>query len=56
MFLLGVSLGYCSGFSDAQHNDRMVFVRIVQRVQNFAETTIGKPARAREDATREIEP
>ncbi|NIR42614.1 MAG: hypothetical protein GWN99_01880 [Gemmatimonadetes bacterium] len=54
MFLLGVSLGYCTGFQDAQDHDRNVFVRIVYRVQNFAENTIGEPARERERAAEEV--
>ncbi len=53
MFLLGVSLGYCTGFQDAQDHERNVFVRIVQRVQNFAEVTGGETSRARENAAEE---
>ncbi|HSG81034.1 MAG TPA: hypothetical protein VLC48_02190 [Gemmatimonadota bacterium] len=53
MFLLGVSLGYCTGFQDAQDHERNVFVRIVQRVQNFAEVTVGETSRARENAAEE---
>jgi hypothetical protein len=53
MFLLGVSLGYCTGFQDAKDHDSMVFVRIVHRVQNFAENTVGERQRQIEDATDE---
>jgi hypothetical protein len=53
MFLLGVSLGYCTGFQDAQDHERNVFVRIVQRVQSFAERTVGEPGRERERAVEE---
>ncbi len=53
MFLLGVTLGYCTGFNDAQHNERMVFVRVVQRVQNFAERTVGDRERQMEEALEE---
>lgn len=53
MFLLGVSLGYCTGFQDAQDHERNVFVRIVQRVQNFADVTVGETERARENAAEE---
>lgn len=53
MFLLGVSLGYCTGFQDAQDHDRNVFVRIVQRVVNFAENTVGEPGRERERAVED---
>lgn len=50
MFLLGVTLGYCTGFKDAQHNERMVFVRMIQRVQNFAEHTVTERERQVEEA------
>jgi hypothetical protein len=54
MFLLGVSLGYCTGFRDANNNENMIFVRMVHRVQNFAERTVGEPGRAVEDAVDEV--
>ncbi len=54
MFLLGVSLGYCTGFRDANHNEQMIFTRIIHRVQSFAERTVGEPADAVEDAAEEI--
>ncbi len=54
MFLLGVALGYCTGFSDAQDNEHNVFLRAVHRVQNFAERTVGDPSREAEEATRGI--
>ena len=55
MFLLGVALGYCAGFSDAQSNEKMVFMRVIERVQNFAERTVGDPAREREGAAEGVE-
>ncbi len=55
MFLLGVTLGYCTGFNDAQHNDRMVFIRVVQRVQNFAERTVGDREKELEKALEDAE-
>lgn len=54
MFLLGVTLGYCTGFSDAQDSEHNVFLRAVHRVQNFAERTVGDPSRKAEEATRGI--
>ena len=48
MFLLGVSLGYCTGFNDATVNERMVLIRVIQRVQNFAERTVGDRQREAE--------
>jgi hypothetical protein len=54
MFLLGVSLGYCTGFRDANNNEHMIFVRMVHRVQSFAERTVGEPGRAVEDAVEEV--
>jgi hypothetical protein len=53
MLLLGVMLGYCSGFSDAKNHEEMIFVRIVQRVQGFADRTVGEHERAVEQATKE---
>ena len=55
MFLLGVGLGYCTGFNDAQSNERMVFVRVIERVQSFGERTVGDPAREREGAVEEVQ-
>jgi hypothetical protein len=54
MFLLGVSLGYCTGFRDANNHEDMIFVRMVHRVQSFAEQTIGEPASAVEEAAEEV--
>jgi hypothetical protein len=54
MFLLGVSLGYCTGFRDANNNEHMIFVRMVHRVQSFAEQTVGEPGRAVEDAVDDV--
>jgi hypothetical protein len=53
MFLLGVSLGYCTGFRDANNNEDMVFVRVIHRVQNFAERTVGEHERAVEQAAEQ---
>jgi hypothetical protein len=53
MFLLGVSLGYCTGFRDANNNEHMIFVRLIHRVQNFAEQTVGDRERAVEEAAEE---
>jgi len=55
MFLLGVALGYCTGFNDAQSNDKMVFTRVIERVQSFGERTVGDPAREREGAAEGVE-
>ncbi len=54
MFLLGVTLGYCTGFRDARQNDHMIFVRMVHRVQNFADQTVGERQREVEDAADEV--
>lgn len=51
MFLLGVALGYCTGFHDAQINDKMVFIRVIERIQGFAERTVGDRQRQVEEAT-----
>ena len=53
MFLLGVTLGYCTGFRDAKQNDHMIFIRMVHRVQSFAEQTVGERQRTSEDAAEE---
>jgi hypothetical protein len=53
MFLLGVALGYCTGFSDAQDNEHNMFMRAVHRVQNFAAQTVGERERAVEEAAEE---
>ncbi len=55
MFLLGVTLGYCTGFNDAQTNDRMVFVRVIHRVQNFAERTVGDRGKELEKALEDAQ-
>ena len=49
-----MTLGYCTGFNDAQTNDHTVFVRVVHRVQNFAERTVGDRAQEIEDAAEEV--
>ncbi|MEE8520829.1 MAG: hypothetical protein V3S83_05675 [Gemmatimonadota bacterium] len=54
MFLLGVTLGYCTGFKDAGVNDRMVFVRAVERVQNFGQRTLGDRARETEKVIEDV--
>ncbi len=53
MFLLGVSLGYCTGFQDAHDHERNVLVRMVQRVQAYGEATVGDRERAVEEAVGE---
>ena len=53
MFLLGVSLGYCTGFQDAQDNERNVLVRMVERVQAFGEASVRNRERAVEEAVGE---
>lgn len=55
MFLLGVSLGYCTGFRDANSNEHMIFVRMVHSVQNFADRTVGERERAVEEAAEAVE-
>ena len=55
MFLVGVTLGYCTGFADAQDHERMVFVRIVERVQAFGERTVGDRQREIEEAVEGVE-
>ncbi|MGD2218539.1 MAG: hypothetical protein PVJ64_17405 [Gemmatimonadales bacterium] len=54
MFLLGVSLGYCTGFRDANNHENMVFVRMVHGVQDFAERTVGEHERAVEEAAEDV--
>lgn len=56
MFVLGVVLGYCTGFNDATENDVMVHVRAIQRVQNFAERTVGDRQRQAEEALEGVQP
>jgi hypothetical protein len=53
MFLIGVLLGYCTGFNDAKDHEHMVFVRMVHRVQNFAEQTVTPHEEAVEEAAQE---
>ncbi len=54
MFLVGVGLGYCTGFNDAQTNDRMVFLRVIDRVQGFAQHTVGDRQRQSEEAVEGV--
>ena len=54
MFLLGVGLGYCTGFNDAQTNDQMVFLRVIERIQGFAEHTVGDRQREVEEAAEGV--
>ncbi len=56
MFLLGVTLGYCTGFNDATENDRMIHIRVVKRVQNFAERTVGDRQREAEKVLDDMNP
>jgi len=55
VLLVALTIGYCAGFKDAQTNDSMVFVRVIERVQNFGERTVGDRARQTEEAAEEIE-
>ncbi|UCF20829.1 MAG: hypothetical protein JSU87_05320 [Gemmatimonadota bacterium] len=54
ILLVGALMGYCAGFKDAQTNERMIFERVVGRVENFADHTVGEPSRAREGAAEEV--
>lgn len=54
IFLLALIVGYCFGFQDAQTNQQNVFRRVIQRVQNFGDATVGSPARERERAAEEV--
>ena len=56
MFVLGVVLGYCTGFNDATENSVMVHIRVIHRIQNFAERTVGDRQRAAEEMVESIEP
>jgi hypothetical protein len=53
IFLLGALVGYCSGFKDAQNHDVTVFERVVRRVENFGERTVGDRQREVEEAAQE---
>lgn len=55
VLLVALIIGYCAGFKDAQVNDSMVFTRVIERVQNFGERTVGDPAREVEDAAGDVE-
>ena len=55
VLLVALTIGYCAGFKDAQVNDSMVFVRVIERVQNFGERTVGDRARETEEAAEEVE-
>jgi len=52
--LLALIAGYCFGFSDAQRNEQTVFRRVIQRVQNFGERTVGDRAREMERAADSV--
>jgi hypothetical protein len=54
VLLAALTIGYCAGFKDAQVNEKMVFMRVVERVQNFGERTVGDRAREREEALEEL--
>lgn len=54
MFLLGVLLGYFVGFGDARQHQNVVFLRVIHRVENFGERTVGDPSRRMEEATERI--
>ena len=55
MFLLGVSLGYCTGFSDAKRHGHNVLVRAVERVRGVARNTVGARGRALQRTAEELE-
>ena len=55
VLLVALTVGYCAGFKDAQVNESMVFVRVIERVQNFGERTVGARARETEEAAEEVE-
>ncbi len=55
VLLVALTIGYCAGFKDAQVNENMVFVRVIERVQNFGERTVGDRARQTEEAAEEVE-
>ncbi|MGD8698121.1 MAG: hypothetical protein PVJ43_02450 [Gemmatimonadales bacterium] len=55
VLLVALTIGYCAGFKDAQVNESMVFVRVIERVQNFGERTVGDRARETEEAAEGIE-
>lgn len=55
VLLVALTIGYCAGFKDAQVNESMVFVRVIERVQNFGERTVGDRARQTEEAAEEVE-
>ena len=55
VLLVALTIGYCAGFKDAQVNENMVFVRVIERVQNFGERTVGDRARETEEAAGEVE-
>ncbi len=55
IFLLGVSLGYCTGFSDAKRHGHNVLVRAVERVRGVARNTVGARGRALQRTAEELE-
>ncbi len=54
MFLLGVSLGYCTGFSDAKRHEHNLLVRAVERVQGVARNTVGTRGRSLQKTAEEL--
>ena len=54
VLLVALTIGYCAGFKDAQTNENMVFMRVIERVQNFGERTVGDRARETEEAVEEL--
>lgn len=54
MFLLGVSLGYCTGFTDARRHDQNVLVRAVETVRGVARNTVGARGRALNETAEEL--
>lgn len=55
IFLLGVSLGYCTGFSDAKRHGQNVIVRTVERVRGVSRNTVGARERSLEKTAEELE-
>ena len=55
VFLLGVSLGYCTGFSDAKRHEHNVLVRAVERVRGVARNTVGARGRSLKKTAEELE-
>lgn len=55
MFLAGVALGYCTGFSDAIRHEHNVVVRAVERVRGVARNTVGARGRELEETAEGLD-